>query len=362
MEGIVLNESEFNLRLKEIYREEQFKILNEKWLTLSKNEKTFVLEFYKVIYPEKSKLINESKWYNTIGDIAGIFDPTGVVDLVNGISYWKQDDKLFAILSWISVIPLLGDIIAKPVVGALKLGGDAVKGFRYAAAGKDSVKLAEAAKNAGGPIANLVEKSPSWGSRLLELLRSSVGKFPFIRKIVGLVEEFIKLFTTASKEMKVGSKLGKGLATAEKESLKTTFRGLRDYGGVKNKYFKYILSKDVPLWNKFAAGSPRLLGGNPATRSLMRRTKWYLGLLDSLGIVDSKTTPDELIAKYPNLDDKINQYNNTEVAQKNWAEEFGGEKQSVGMNTITPTAPTNTTTSSTKLNPIDIFIGSLFKA
>jgi hypothetical protein len=27
--------------------------------------------------------INESEWYNTIGDIVGIIDPTGVVDLVN---------------------------------------------------------------------------------------------------------------------------------------------------------------------------------------------------------------------------------------------------------------------------------------
>lgn len=360
MKGVILNEPEFNLRVTEIYREEQFKILNEKWVTLSKNEKTFILEFYKALYPEKSKLINESKWYNTIGDIAGIFDPTGVIDLANGISYWKQDDKLFAILSWISVIPLLGDIIAKPVVGVLKLGGDAVKGFRYAAAGKDAVKLAETAKNAGGPIASFVEKSPSWGTKLVELLRSSVGKFPFIRKIVGLVEEFVKLFTTAGKEMKVGSKLGKGLETAEKESLKTTFRGLRDYGGVKNNYVKYILTKDVPLWNKFAAGSPRLLGGNPATRSLMRRTKWYLGLLDSLGIVDATTTPDELIAKYPNIDDKVNQYNNTEKAQKNWSEEFGGKEQSVGMDTITPTTPEKPTTS--KLNPLDMLIGGLFKA
>ena len=49
--------------------------------------------------------INESEWYNTIGDIVGIIDPTGVVDLVNGVSYWNQGDKLFALLSWISVVP-----------------------------------------------------------------------------------------------------------------------------------------------------------------------------------------------------------------------------------------------------------------
>ena len=37
---------------------------------------------------DKSELIQESEWYNTVGDIVGIFDPTGVVDIVNGISYF----------------------------------------------------------------------------------------------------------------------------------------------------------------------------------------------------------------------------------------------------------------------------------
>jgi hypothetical protein len=357
MKGVILNEPEFNLRVTEIYREEQFKVLNEKWVTLSKKEKLFVVEFYKAIYPENSEFINESTGWNTLGDIAGIFDPTGVIDLVNGISYWKQDDKLFAILSWISVLPYLGDVIAKPVVGLLKLGGDAVKGFRYAAAGKDAVKLAGAAKRAGGPIASFVEKSPSWGAKLVELLRSSVGRFPIIGRIAGLVEEYVKLFTTASKEMKVGSKMGKALGTAEKESLKTSFKGFREYN-TGNKYFKYITKGDSSMWKKFIGGAPRLFG-NAATRSLMRRTKWYLGLLDNLGIVDSRTTPDELIAKYPNIDDKINQYNNTEVAQQNWSEDFGSNGQPIGMDTITPVTPAKPTL--TNLNPLDLFLGSMFK-
>lgn len=358
MKGIVLNESEFNDRLKQIYREEQFKVLNEKWKTLSKNEKTFVLEFYKAINPEKSKLINESKWYNTVGDIAGIFDPTGLVDLANGVSYWKQGDKLFALLSWISVIPLLGDAIAKPVVGVLKLGGDAVKGFRYAAAGADAVKIAETAKAAGGPVAKFVEKSPSWGTKLVELLRSSVGKIPFIRKIVRLVEDYVKLFTTASKEIKVSSKFGKVLGRAEKEELKSTFRGFRDYGGFKNNYFKFISSGNVSLFNKFAAGVPHLLGGNPATRALMRRTKWYLGLLDTLGLVDSKTTPDEILKKYP---EEIDKYNQTETAQKNWTEDFGSENDTETEVKPTPPTPPTSTETENKINPIDLMLGSLFK-
>jgi hypothetical protein len=355
MKGIVLQESEFNNKIKQIYREEQFKVLNEKWKTLTKDERKFVVEFYKVIHPENSKLINESKWYNTVGDIAGIFDPTGVIDLANGISYWRQDDKLFAILSWVSVIPLLGDVIAKPVVGVLKLGGDAIKGFRYAAAGKDALKLAEAAKVAGGPVAKFVEKSPSWGAKLVEVLRSSVGKVPFLKNIVRLVEDYIKLFTTASKEMKVGSELAKGLGAAEKETLKTTFKGFREFGDMNYNYAKFISSKNVSLWDKFAAGVPRLLGGNPATRALMRRTKWYLGLLDTLGIVDSKTTPDEILKKYPN---EIEKYNQSEEGQKNWMSDFGDGNVGETPDLEAPQPPTPP--AENKLNPLDMFFGALF--
>ena len=101
MKSVLLTEKEFKHKFHTIYKEEQLKILQEKWDGLSKSDKSLVIEFIKVLHPEKSKLINESEWYNTLGDIAGIFDPTGAIDLINGISYWKQGDHLFAMLSWI---------------------------------------------------------------------------------------------------------------------------------------------------------------------------------------------------------------------------------------------------------------------
>ena len=356
MKETILTESVFNTRVKEIYKEEQYKFLNEKWKTLSKEDKTFVLEFYKATYPEKSKLINESKWYNTLGDIVGIFDPTGIVDLVNGVSYWRQGDKLFAILSFISVLPYLGDAIAKPVVGALKLGGDSVKAFKYATIGGDAIKIAETAKVAGGPVAKLVETSPTWGTKLVEVLRSAVGKVPFLRKIVGLVEEYIKLFTTAGKEMKVGAEIGKGLGVAEKESLKSTFKGFREYGGG-DKYLRYITKGDASIWKKFVGGAPRLFG-NAATRSLMRRTKWYLGLLDWMGIANTRTSPDDLVNKYSDLDSRVNQYNTTEAAQQNWSKDFGSNVPDGAMDVETSPAKSLITK---KIDPIDMLLGGLFK-
>jgi len=65
---------------------------------------------------EDKNTINEAEWYNTLGDILGIFDPTGVVDFVNGISYMKQGDTVFGILSMISVFPYFGDLVAKPLL------------------------------------------------------------------------------------------------------------------------------------------------------------------------------------------------------------------------------------------------------
>ena len=40
--------------------------------------------------------LNEA-WWNTLGDIVGIFDPTGIVDVVNGIDYIRQGDTFKAL-------------------------------------------------------------------------------------------------------------------------------------------------------------------------------------------------------------------------------------------------------------------------
>jgi hypothetical protein len=331
-----LTESQVKDRIIEIYNEEYSKIIEEKWNGLSKNDKIIVVEMLKTIYPEKAKTLNESKWYNTVGDIVGIFDPTGVVDLVNGVSYWRQGDKLFAVLSWISVVPLLGDAIAKPVVGVLKAGGAATKAFRGAVVAGDAVKIAETAKVAGGPVAKMVEKAPSWGSKLMDVLKASVGKVPGIgMPMVKAVEEFVGIFTKASRELKMPTNVvkdgklvnvEKSLSSAEKTQLMKQlekeqgkmFRGHKD---VKNSWLKYMKS-DATLGQKISAGVPRIFGGNPATRSLMRRTKTYLGFLDWLGI-GNFIGPDELLSQVPNAEEKWDQYSQTPEAQQTWSNEMG---------------------------------------
>jgi len=55
----------------------------------------------------------------TGADYAGIIDPTGVVDVLNGMGYLYKGEYLLAICSFVSAVPL-GDIVAKPVMGLLK--------------------------------------------------------------------------------------------------------------------------------------------------------------------------------------------------------------------------------------------------
>jgi Sec-independent protein translocase protein TatA len=341
-------------KIDKIYEEEKIKLIQEKWESLSGREKKLVLEMIKEIYPEKSKLISEAKWYNTVGDIVGIFDPTGVVDLINGISYWRQGDKLFAVLSWISVIPYVGDLVAKPVVGLFKMGGKSAKLFKAAAKAGDAAKMAEIAKQ-GGPLAGLLKKVNTWAPKVLEPLARGVKKVPGIGPgLVKGVEDYIKLFKDAAKNMDVAAEEAIKLTTkaatnpltkAEAKQLKnalnqaTNFRGARDFKGGQS-WLQYMKS-DATLASKLSAGVPRLWG-NPATRALMRRTKWYLGLLDFLGVANF-VGPDELETKIDNLDQKVNEYAKTDQSQQYFEED---------MKMAGPDAPETAQTTPEKSEPL----------
>jgi hypothetical protein len=319
----ILTESELKNLVVKIYKEEQEKILQEKWDNLSKEEKIFVVEFLRSAYPEKSELLREGKWYNTLGDIVGIFDPTGIVDVVNGISYWKQGDKLFAILSFISAVPIVGDAIGKTVIGVMKTGSAGSKAFKAAALAGDASKIASTAKSAGGPIAKMVETAPSWGTKLINMLKALIGRVPFIgRGLVRVIEEYIQIFKGAGAKMgtratELAKLEGKLLSKAEKSKLikqiekDTAFRGFRDNKGLANASFM----------TKVKGGVPRLFG-NRATRSLMVRTKWYLRLLDFLGIANF-VGPEELMEKFTDLEAKVEQFNKTPEGQKAWSDDFG---------------------------------------
>jgi hypothetical protein len=56
----------------------------------------------------------------------------------------------------------------------------------------------------------------------------------------------------------------------------------------------------------------------------MRRTKWYLGLLDYLGVANF-IGPEELENEVDNLDQKVKEYSETPESNELWQEELTTE-------------------------------------
>ena len=201
-QGILTGE-EFNVYLSNIYLDEQKKYISERLLELTKDEQQLVVELLKNIFPEKSNLINESKWYNILGDIAGFFDPTGVIDIINGISYFKQGDTFYGILSFIAALPGM-DIITKPIIAASKVSKGA-KLFRTATIAGDATKMGKIGLKSVifGKLLNMVG---NWGGKLLKIIPGFLRKNKVLGWLIDKLKNVINLFTKARNNM---GKLGK---------------------------------------------------------------------------------------------------------------------------------------------------------
>jgi len=130
MNNFIINENQLNLVKKHILIEEKISQSKEKWNSFTKQEQKFLKQLTESIYPDNPELLSEA-WWNTIGDVVGIFDPTGVVDLINGLDYIRQGEYFFGFLSMIAIIPYVGDVIAKPLMGVSK-GSKSMRGINQA--------------------------------------------------------------------------------------------------------------------------------------------------------------------------------------------------------------------------------------
>jgi hypothetical protein len=138
---------------------------------ISEEEKSRILEMHETAtnryYLNENTVITEAEWYNAVGSVIGIFDPTGLVDFINGISYLSQGDMFFGLLSMISVVPYIGDAVAKPLMLAGK-GSQVVKNTNSAL---QFAKSGDVAKATG-----LLAKVGSTNSLLGKFI-SSVGQW-----------------------------------------------------------------------------------------------------------------------------------------------------------------------------------------
>jgi hypothetical protein len=75
----------------------------------------------------------------------------------------------------------------------------------------------------------------------------------------------------------------------------------------------------------------------------MGRTKWYLRLLDFLGIANF-VGPEELMEKHADLEAKVEQFNKTPEGQKAWADDFGSVFNQPTTSTPPPVVPSSAPT------------------
>lgn len=281
---------------------------------------------------EDDSLLNEAKWWNTLGDIVGIFDPTGVVDIVNGVDYIRQGDTFFGMLSMISAIPYVGDVVAKPIMMAGK-GSKMVKtanqAIKLSKAGKEAEAIAMLNKTANSSSISrkLFGSYRKWAPKLKEMVDKIPGgklSAPFKQTVKDVIELFGKVGAGTQKASAMVRRAAVkpmtkqetiNLAKQVKKAVEQDGRLFRSFGGQTTKGLKGIAN-----WK--LGGVPRLFG-NRAVRSLMIRTKFWAGFLDYIGVANF-VGPDETINKMGKdaFDQAMNDYSQSAEGQKNWRDDF----------------------------------------
>ena len=319
MSKILLNSHQFEIIVQETIREERIKTyVQEKWNQFNKEERQAVVELTKIL--TKRKDIIQENWLNTLGDIVGIFDPTGIVDLVNGISYFSQGDKLFGTLSMVSAVPYLGDVIAKPLMLGGKAVGTGMKGLKAAMGTGKSIEIAKAASKAGGKTAEFVKTAEKWSPQVMAILNKG-KKVPLVGKFFNRIEDWMKVMTQASKDMKLAKQSTKGILP------KSAFR---NYGIDTS---KNVLSR---MWQR---------GGfikNKKLSLLLYKSKFWLGFLDWIGI-GNFVGPEEFEKQYGDeyTQQAMDSYMSTEKGNKEYKSEIEPSLQNTSS--VEEPKPTQTT-------------------
>jgi hypothetical protein len=363
MAEIIIKESQLNLIKGELAKQSELRLAEEKWNNFTDEQKEFVVEFLKATYPEKSKLLKEA-WYNTLGDIVGIFDPTGVVDLVNGISYLTQGENLFGFLSIISAVPYAGDVIAKPVMGALKLGKPSAKALSRVLGAAKKANTAEEIAKVSADLARLSDTGGITGTfvkgvaKIAPSIKSIIQRVPggFLtsglkKTILGWIELFEKAAVSGKAVRTQGSRMAElikgvpGGAGVIRLSKADRIKGLEDLIKMSKEtpgvFTGYRTTKGLMSWKTIFGGMPQLIGRNKSVRALMRQSKWWLGFLDYLGL-GNWVGPDELVKKLGGeeiMRQKMEEYNKTPEAKNNFEDQYGEEESQTTQKQTTQTSP-----------------------
>jgi hypothetical protein len=312
--------------------QQQITDLDNKWNSFSRYEKNFLINLLEQFNVQKT-VINEARWWNTVGDVLGIFDPTGVVDLINGLDYIRQGDYFYGFLSMISVLPFVGDAIAKPIMGVSK-GSKLMKGMnealRLSKMGRtaEAAKILETASKQGGLTSKLIQSSTKWGNKLKDAVNAIPGGklTSGLRKTINdWIDLFINTATKSSQAKKIVKfKAGKVANMNPKEAAKF-IETLQKTISSNTKVFRNFKPKDPGFMAKYfwPGATVGLLWRNRALTSLARRTKWYAGFLSSLGLpfMEPEELPKQMSEQ--ELNQKFQEYVSSPEGKKNWSDEMG---------------------------------------
>jgi hypothetical protein len=322
---------------------------------------------------ENGELINEAAWYNTVMDILGIIDPTPVVDIINATSYFIQGDTLFGILTIVGAIPYAGDFVAKPVLGALKIGGPSVKALesaikmsKGAAVGSKEYKAAqetiERLAKEPGVIGSFLQKmGGGFGDKVIKTI-DEIPAGPF-KGMKDTIKSYFQLLGNAGKKSVMFQKRAgvlaknfqKGTAAVKDVEL------LKNYLKTQKVFNPATLTKPGFFTNVFFGGIPRLFR-SPSQRRLrilMQSTKWWLGFLDYIGL-GNWVGAEELAKKMgeENFNNKVEEYNQTPEAKQNFEDQFGTENMQ-GQTNNQQSTTSSTTTSSPDIDPFAKWLRNL---
>ena len=312
------------------------------------------LKFIQERHIGDDQLLNE-EWWNTLGDVVGIFDPTGVVDLINGLDYVRQGEYFFGFLSMISIIPYVGDAVAKPIMGVSK-GSKTMRGVNSAmrvvkkgGSTADASKILADAGKASPMFAKLLDTSISWGGKLKQIIDKIPGG-----KLTGglrkLLMDWIDLFVGVAKQRKnvgaVTANLAKRVKSADPATATALMKTFQTQLGKSSRTLRDYKMTDPGFMAKYVWPGASLR--NRELTGLMRKTKFYAGLLDYLGVANF-VGPEELSKKMgeENVKEKMIEYSKTAEGQQYWKEDMGSVSPETSKPVqSSPSTPTSTSSSS----------------
>lgn len=366
MNNFIISEHQLNLVKKQVILEEKITQSKQKWDSFSSQEQKFLKQLTESLYPNNKEILTEA-WWNTIGDVVGIFDPTGIVDLINGLDYIRQGDYFFGFLSMIAIIPYVGDVIAKPIMGVSK-GSKAMRGVNQAMSlVKKGGSTAEASKilvDAGKSsklFGKLLDTSISWGGKLKQIIdRIPGGKLTGgLRKTL---MDWIDLFVGAAKQRKnvgaVVSNFAKRVKAADPTTATALMKELKTGLGKSSRTFRDYKMSDPGFMSKYVW--PGLSFRNRNLMALMRRTKFYAGLLDYIGVANF-VGPEELSKQMgeENLRNKITEYSNTKQGQEYWSQDMSSATQEQPTTNQSQQVPTQSNAGSVEDDPFSKMLKNL---